>query len=221
MWVLIAVPLVVILMVLVSCYLQWETVLMKETLKARIMALIPAEPLYIAFLAVSSMMGIITFGIQYYDHSNFIWAAKLTTLVVLLAPISYIDFKTRKISNFLLLAGLSARAVFYIIEFFADNKAITGIITSDIKGLLLGGGIFLIGAVAAKNSIGMGDVKMFAVTGLFCGYTRTMTVIILSLFLCFVTAIILLLLKRKGLKDSVPLAPFVFAGTFLAMILGG
>jgi prepilin signal peptidase PulO-like enzyme (type II secretory pathway) len=48
-----------------------------------------------------------------------------------------------------------------------------------------------------------------------------MTVIILSLFLCFVTAIILLLLKRKGLKDSVPLAPFVFAGTFLAMILGG
>ena len=82
-------------------------------------------------------------------------------MVVLLAPISYIDFKTRKISNFLLLAGLSARAVFYIIEFFADNKAITGIITSDIKGLLLGGGIFLIGAVAAKNSIGMGDVNVY------------------------------------------------------------
>lgn len=165
-------------------------------------------------------MGIITFKIRYYNYSDFIGAAKLTTLVTLLAPISYIDFKSRKIPNKLLLSGLIARVVFYIIEFFMGKEEITGILFSDLKGMLLGGGIFLIGALAAKNSIGMGDVKMFAVIGLFCGYTRTMAVIMFSLFLCFVTAIILLLLKRKSLKDSVPLAPFVFVGTFLAMVLG-
>ncbi len=221
MWALFAVPFVAFLIILASYYLQWETVLKKGTLRAKAMALFPPKLSYLAFLALSFIMGIASFEIRYYNYSDFIGAAKLTTLVVLLAPIAYIDLKSKKIPNILLLSGLFTRAVFYIIEFLKYNKTIADILLSDLKGLILGGGIFLIVALVAKNSIGMGDVKMFAVIGVFCGYSGTMTVIILSLFLCFAAAIIMLLLRRKNMKDSLPLAPFVFIGTFLAMILGG
>ena len=70
---------------------------------------------------------------------------------------------------------------------------------------------FSIGAVATKQ-YWHGDVKMFAVTGLFWIHQNNDSNN-LKPVLCFVTAIILPL-KRKGLKDSVPLAPFVFAEHF-------
>lgn len=220
MWLLIAVPLTIILTIAANCYLQRKTVFKRQALKDKVLTFFTARVTYLLFLAVTFIMGIISFGAQYCYYSDCLRAAKLTTLIVLLAPIAYVDLKSRKIPNELLLSGLFARCVFYIIEIFIGRTAIRGILFSDMKGVLLGGGIFLIGALIAKNSIGMGDVKLFVMVGAFCGYAGTVSVMVFSLFLCFIVALVLLIMRKKSIKDSLPLAPFVFVGIFLFAVLG-
>lgn len=220
MWILIALPLTLILLVLVNCYLQKDLIFSKETFKDRLTASVPSQPLYIVFLLAVFIAGIVSFGSQYHFFSDYVKAAKLTTLVLLLAPVAYIDFKSKTIPNKLLLAGLFGRIIFYIIEMFTKNKEILDIFVSDLKGVLLGGGVFLLGAIIAKNSIGMGDVKMYGVIGFYCGYTGTLASMLFSLFICFIASVILLIFRKKGRKDTLPLAPFVLAGTFLVILLG-
>ncbi|OPZ84413.1 MAG: Type IV leader peptidase family protein [Firmicutes bacterium ADurb.Bin419] len=220
MWAAIAVPMTIILIALANCYLQKDSIFSRQTLKDRIAAFIPAKPLYIAFLAIVFIMGITSFGAQYHFFSSYVKAAKLTTLLMLLAPAAYIDFKSKKIPNELILFGLCTRVVFYVIEMFTNNRTILNIFASDIKGVLLGGGVFLLAALIVRNSIGMGDVKMYALIGLFCGYTGTLASMLFSLFVCFIASVGLLILRKKGRKDTLPLAPFVFIGTYLVIVLG-
>lgn len=220
MWILIALPLNLILLVLVNCYIRKDLILSKETFKDRLTSFVPSQPLYIMFLIIVFTFGIVSFGSQYYYFADYVKAAKLTTLVLLLAPVAYIDFKSKTIPNKLLLAGLFGRIIFYIIEMFTKNREILDIFVSDIKGVLLGGGVFLLGAIIAKNSVGMGDVKMYGVIGFYCGYMGTMASMLFSLFICFIASIFLLIFRKKSRKDTLPLAPFVLAGTFLVIFLG-
>ena len=220
MWILIALPLTLILLVLVNCYLQKDLIFRQQTFKERLTAFLPSQPLYIVFLIVVFFAGIVSFGSQYHFFFDYVKAAKLTTLVLLLAPVAYIDFKSKTIPDKLLLAGLFVRSIFYVIEMFTKNREILDIFVSDLKGVLLGGGVFLLGALIAKNSIGIGDVKMYGVIGFYCGYSGTLASMLFSLFICFIASIVLLIFGKKDRKDTLPLAPFVLAGTFLVIFLG-
>lgn len=220
MWILIALPLTLIMLALGNIYIQRDLVFSQESIKDKFKAFLPSQPSYILFLIVVFVSGIVSFGAQFNFFSDYVKAAKLTTLVLLLAPVAYIDFKSKTIPNKLLLAGLFARVIFYIIEIFAKNREILDIFASDIKGVLLGGGVFLLGALIAKNSIGIGDIKMYGLIGLFSGYTGTLASMLFSLFICFIASVILLVFRKKGRKDTLPLAPFVLVGTFLVVFLG-
>lgn len=220
MWIFIAFPLTLVLLVLVNCYLQRDVILNHETLQARFTAFLPSKPLYISFLIFIFIAGIVSFGAQYYYFSSYIKAAKITVLILLLAPVAYIDFKQKIIPDKVLLAGLFCRIIFYLIEMFFEKGEVLDILVSDLKGVLLGGGVFLLGALISKDSIGMGDVKLYSVIGIFCSYSGTLASIIMSLLMCFIASVILLILKKKDRKDTLPLAPFVFVGTLLAISLG-
>jgi len=220
MWILIALPLILILLSLVNCYLQKQEIFTQQTFKCRLKAFLPSQPSYIVFLTVVFIIGILSFGSHYHYFTDYVEAAKLTTLVLLLAPVAYIDFKSKTIPDKLLVVGLFARIIFYIIEIFAKNKEVQDIFISDIKGFLFGGGIFLLTTLIARNSIGIGDVKLYGLIGFFCGYRGTLTSMIFSLFLSFIVSLALLLFRKKGRKDTLPFAPFVFAGTFLFIFLG-
>jgi len=164
--------------------------------------------------------GIVSFGTQYYYFFDYVKAAKLTILVLLLAPTAYIDFKNRIIPDKVLIVGLFARIIFYPIEIFVGNKEVFEILLSDVKGVLLGGGVFLLGTLIVKDSIGIGDIKLYSIIGFFCGYSGTLASMIYSLLICFIVSIILLVFKKKDRKDTFPLAPFTLVGTFLAILLG-
>jgi leader peptidase (prepilin peptidase)/N-methyltransferase len=73
------------------------------------------------------------------------------------------------------------------------------------------------------TGIGMGDVKLVAFAGLALGYFHWYLIII-QLFLGFligaVVSIALLALKIKKRKDRIPFAPFLAAGTIMALIWG-
>ena len=68
-------------------------------------------------------------------------------------------------------------------EIIAFKQETLGIFKSDMKGLLLGCGIFLLGGLITKNGIGMGDVKMYAAIALFMGDFGTLFSLLVSLFI--------------------------------------
>lgn len=220
MGIFIALPLTLILLALVNYNLQRDLILNQKTFRDKLTAFFPSKPIYILFLVVVFLAGIASFGAQFHYFSDYIKAAKLTTLVLLLAPIAYIDFKSRIIPGKVLLGGLLVRIIFYLIELIVGNAEILEILVSDLKGVFLGGGVFLLGALIAKDSIGIGDIKLYSIIGFFCGYSGTMASMIFSLFICFIVSIVLLVFKKKDRKDTLPLGPFALAGTFLAILLG-
>ena len=86
-------------------------------------------------------------------------------------------------------------------------------------GCVLMGGLFLIAYFLSRRQLGGGDVKLVALMGLYLTATRIMGAVFYGLLFCAVFSIIRIIRKKLGRKDGVPLAPFLFAGTFLCYLL--
>ena len=65
-----------------------------------------------------------------------------------------------------------------------------------------------------KGGIGMGDVKLFFVLGLFCGTERVVVLLMLTLVFALIVGVARMILGKMGGKDRLPLGPFAY----LAMI---
>ena len=80
--------------------------------------------------------------------------------------------------------------------------------------------MFLICYFITRGGVGMGDVKLFFVAGLYLGSGGIMAVIVTTVFSSAVYSIVQLVRKKAKLKDEIAFAPFVWIGRILAMALG-
>jgi prepilin signal peptidase PulO-like enzyme (type II secretory pathway) len=79
---------------------------------------------------------------------------------------------------------------------------------------------FVIFLLSRGRAMGFGDVKLALFMGLFLGWPN----ILVALFAAFVIGgmfgIVLILLKKKGMKSEVPFGPFLITGTLAALFWG-
>ena len=134
--------------------------------------------------------------------------------------IAWIDQRKRRIPNKILLAMLAARIVILIVEWLLVPSMGMSLLISSAFGMLLGGGMFLLAHFLSRGGVGMGDVKLFAVTGWYVGAGSIMPLVFLTALISAAYSIVMLLLKKIKLKEEIPFAPFVLAGTILTMALG-
>lgn len=176
--------------------------------------------LYI-IIAVVICIGVITAFELMYPSVLLVHKAKLLILILLMIPAAAVDLKMQKIPNVILLTALAVRAVLYVVEIFWYPYDILTVLSESFLGGAVIGGFFLLLLLVFKNSIGMGDVKLFAVMGLYQGIWGALTSVFFSLSVMFVLSIILLITKKKTGKDTVSFAPAILAGTVAAVILTG
>jgi prepilin signal peptidase PulO-like enzyme (type II secretory pathway) len=94
-----------------------------------------------------------------------------------------------------------------------------------ILGAVLGAGIMLISALLGKlafkrDSLGFGDVKLFAAIGLVLGFEGTLTVLVLSSITSALAFSAKLIRKRIKREDMLPLGPYICgAGIFYVVII--
>lgn len=103
-------------------------------------------------------------------------------------------------------------------------------LTGDFSGLLralaaafLWSGAFLTVRLVHPPSIGMGDVKLVAVLGLYAGLLGWQTVlaaVVLAVLLGGVVAAGLLVTRRAHRRSRIPFGPFLILGTAIALIIG-
>ena len=146
---------------------------------------------------------------------------KCLLLLSILWPIAYIDFKTFRIPNSYIILGLIYRGIILLFEFINGGKDLKNILISEViaAGALLLATVLC--AVCIKNSIGVGDIKLFVVMGLMLGTEGIWNAVFLSLIVSFVIAGFLLITKKKGRKDFIPFGPAIAIGTYLSICLTG
>jgi leader peptidase (prepilin peptidase)/N-methyltransferase len=135
-------------------------------------------------------------------------------LVLLLVPITLIDLDHRIIPNKLTLLGAVA-APAIVLAVAPDDLA------EHLIAGVAAGGFFLLAVLAYPRGMGMGDVKLAAVLGLFLGRAVGPAVFVALLSGTLVgAAVIARKGAREGRKTAVPFGPFLALGAVVALFAG-
>lgn len=148
---------------------------------------------------------------------NFLVYAFLTIILVMDA---FADIKAQIIPNGLNFVGFLVGAVY--IYYMTVKDAMSGV--DLLFGMLTGGGIFMLIALFSyvaykKEGMGMGDVKLMAVLGMFFGVYNTIQIFVLSFALGAVASIILMILKIKKSTDYMAFGPFIVISSIITMFI--
>ena len=175
---------------------------------------------YLLSAAVSSIVLICLFNLLYYNNT-LVHNLKLLVLVLLILPMAVIDYRFQKIPNEFILAAFAVRCLFYIVEFIISPASALTVLKDNILGAVVIGIFFMLLLLIFKNSIGMGDIKLFMIMGLYQGLWGVINSIFFSLMVSFVIAVVLLITHKKKRNDVISFGPSIFIGTILAIGLSG
>jgi len=94
-----------------------------------------------------------------------------------------------------------------------------------IIGVLAGGGVlWLIGEVyyrySGQEGMGGGDVKMLAMIGAFLGWKLMVLTLILSSFLGSIVGLLVLVVRRGGMKHALPYGTFLSIAALVSSLFG-
>jgi leader peptidase (prepilin peptidase) / N-methyltransferase len=135
--------------------------------------------------------------------------------ISLLVAASYVDLHERIIPNELVLAGLGVGAVMLLVIPYPEKSWLQA-----LGGAGLGFGFLLLLAVLVRGGMGLGDVKLAAVIGLFLGYPWVGMGLMLAFLAGGLAGALLILLRVVGRKDVIPFGPYLALGAALTVIYG-
>ncbi len=90
----------------------------------------------------------------------------------------------------------------------------------SVAGLLVGGGIFFLIAVAVPGGMGGGDIKLMAAIGAFLGWKQALLTIILGSALGAIVGLLMIAVFGRGRKDKIPFGPFLAVGAVISVLWG-
>lgn len=145
---------------------------------------------------------------------------KYIILAPMLISALVIDYKLQIIPNRLNLT------IFEIGLFFTFIQGIFNIqVGIDmLLGSLVGAGIFLLitligGAIAGKEAMGFGDVKLMGALGLFFGWMSIIAISLIAFLVAAIISITLIATKKKKTDEYIPFGPFIVIATFIVMLI--
>jgi leader peptidase (prepilin peptidase)/N-methyltransferase len=170
----------------------------------------PISPRYPIVEAITAALAVAVVLVKHSAHDIVLGLA----LVAILVPVALIDFDHRIIPNKITLPAAIAAVV------LGAATSPGGVPEQLIAGAAAGG--FLLAFVLAyPRGMGMGDVKLAAVLGLFLG--RSVAVAILAAVLVGTiagAAVMARLGVERGRKTAVPFGPFLALGGLIALMAG-
>lgn len=143
------------------------------------------------------------------------WAClRLWALGCLLLVLSLVDLDARELPDGLLLAAAGCALLRLPAEGWCGlRSALVGAVAVSVPLLLL---VLLADRVMGRETMGGGDIKLFAALGLHFGPALTLFLLILS---CF-TGLLFALLGRLGRAEEFPFGPAVALAAWLTALAG-
>ena len=149
---------------------------------------------------------------------------KFLFLIPMLIIAFMIDYKLQIIPNRLTLTIFEIGLVF---TFATSLLNITGgidLFIDNILGMIVGAGIFLLitligGAIAGKEAMGFGDVKLMGALGLFFGWINIILISVMAFLFAAIVSIVILIARRKKFSEYIPFGPFIVVASIIPIYL--
>lgn len=127
------------------------------------------------------------------------------------------DYREQRIPNIfpftMVVSGVILLAVGY---FVSQNGAVAYIVSSITATFFVIAGM-AIAAVLTKKGIGIGDIKLLGAVALTGGVYTVGSTMFFGMIACFIVAVVLLLSKKKTMKESLAFGPFIFVGYIISI----
>ena len=123
----------------------------------------------------------------------------------------YVRLSSDPFGKYLLKAGLWKNQSIYL---FSE----LGILFLSGLGIALF--FLLLIAITKGRGMGFGDVKLGFLVGLMAGFQNSLVLLFTSFLLGALMSIVLILVKRKTMKDAVPFGPFIITAFYISIFFG-
>ena len=167
--------------------------------------------------AVEAGMGLLTVLLLAY----FGWSWELLlygSMTATLLALSVIDIRTFRLPNKIVLTG-ALIAVVLTLVFFRDR--VLSMALGGLTGLALLGLMGLIGRLLfRKDTLGMGDVKLAGMMGLYLGPAHTAYMFVLGIFTGAVVGVAMIAVGGKKWGQRIPFGPYLALGAIISLLWG-
>jgi leader peptidase (prepilin peptidase) / N-methyltransferase len=138
------------------------------------------------------------------------WLLLVLAMLAWLGTVAAVDLQTRRVPNRLTYPALLAAPLYVLL--------LPGAVPLDhLAGALLGGGLLGLAFLLAPRGIGLGDVKLALVLGVYLGLRGAAVALLWGVLLGGVAAL-LALLWGAGRRSTLPYAPALAAGGAIALL---
>jgi leader peptidase (prepilin peptidase) / N-methyltransferase len=162
---------------------------------------------------VEALTGVLAVAVVLTKHSAYDIVLGLV-LVGILVPVALIDLEHRVIPNKIMLPAAAAAVVIGLALYPSR-------VSEQLIAGAAAGGFLLAFALAYPRGMGMGDVKLAAVMGLFLGRYIAVAMLFAVILGTVVGGLIIARVGvEKGRKTAVPFGPFLAAGGVIALLAG-
>ncbi len=191
-------------------FLKEEKILSKKNFKEYINIFTPNYILMVITI-IAYIVLLYTFG-----KVETIKFAMYLFLIPMLLSAFVVDYKIQIIPNRLNLTMFEIGLAFVFI-YGMTNLSIS---IDMLLGMFAGGGIFLLitligGAIAGKEAMGLGDVKLMGALGLYFGFASTITISIMSFLIGAIVSIILMIIRKNKMDSYIPFGPFIVCAAII------
>ncbi len=142
----------------------------------------------------------------------------------MMVAISFIDLEFTIIPNRIVYPGLIVGLLFAIGMAIVQKDM--GLLLSRLLGFAIGGvGILFIvivgSAILRKQAMGMGDVKLMAMIGIFLGPWPHLAITLMAASVAgTIVGVVLMIARRKKMDSAIPFGPFLAMGALLSLSYG-
>jgi len=178
----------------------------------------PISPRYLAgelLTAIAWALAVVRLGVSW-DLVAF-----LPFLWVLIA-LSLIDLETKLLPNRIVYPAVAV-GVALLVATAAAGPGIDAWVRG-LAAMVASAGFFFVIALISPAGMGMGDVKLAGLIGLFLGYLswgRLVSAFFLAFLAGAIVGIALMIAGRAGRKTAIPFGPFMAFGAVIATLYGG
>lgn len=165
-------------------------------------------------------LGMAALFVFLYLHYGFSWNLAIAVFYCcLFIVLLIIDLEHSILPNKIVYPGMVIILAVAVVAEFVPPVIQPGIKSAAIGGAI-GFGLLLVPTLISRGGMGWGDVKLAGLVGLVTGFPLVFLAMFLAIVSGGLTAAILLLLKIKSRKDTIPFGPFLSSSTLATLFWG-